>query len=374
MIPYGRQSLDEADVDAVTSVLRGDWLTAGPAVRDFEDAVAQRVGARFAVAYSSGTAGLHGAAAAAGLGPGDVVATPSLTFVASANCARYLGATVAFVDIEESTMLLDPSLVPAEADAVVAVHFAGLPLDLSRLERRPRVVIEDAAHALGAVGPLGPIGNCAASDMCVFSFHPVKPVTSAEGGIVTTNSPELAERLRRFRNHGMHGAGGSATEPWAYRIDEVAMNYRLSDVHAALGRSQLAKLDRFTQRREELARRYDEVFAGSSVQTPPAAPAGQVHSRHLYPVRVPNRLRVYEALRSADVGVQVHYVPVHHQPLYADAATTPLPITDAVYEGLLSLPLHPTLSDDDQDRVISLLRGVLEHSAPTGDDESTHGI
>jgi dTDP-4-amino-4,6-dideoxygalactose transaminase len=355
VIPYGRQCVDEDDVVAVTAVLRGDWLTSGPEVRAFEESVAERVGARFAVAYSSGTAGLHGATAAAGLGPGDLVATPSMTFVASANCARYVGAEVIFVDIEDATMNLDPALVPESADALVAVHYAGLPFDLSRLARRPRVVIEDAAHALGAIGPLGPIGNCAASDMCVFSFHPVKPVTSAEGGVVTTNSPELAERLRRFRNHGMHGAGESPEAPWAYRIDELAMNYRLSDLHAALGRSQMAKLDRFTERREQLARRYDEALADTGVRTPPAAPAGQVHARHLYPVRVPERLRVYRALRAADIGVQVHYVPVHHQPLYADVANRRLPVTDAVYEQLLSLPLHPGLTDRDQDQVLRVL-------------------
>lgn len=364
MIPYGRQSVDEDDVAAVAAVLHGDWLTAGPEVRAFEEAVAERVGAQFAVAFSSGTAGLHGATAAAGLGPRDLVATPSLTFVASANCARYVGAAVAFVDVEHATMNLDPALVPDSADALIAVHFAGLPFDLSRLARRPRVVIEDAAHALGAVGPLGPIGNCAASDMCVFSFHPVKPITSAEGGMVTTNSAELAERLRRFRNHGMHGAGESAEEPWAYRIDELAMNYRLSDLHAALGRSQMAKLDGFTERREELARRYDAALAATAVRTPPPAPEGQVHARHLYPVRVPDRRRVYDELRAASVGVQVHYVPVHHQPLYADVANTLLPATEAAYAGLLSLPLHPTLTDDEQDHVIRVLSSATDGLAP----------
>lgn len=352
VIPYGRQVVDEDDVAAVAAVLRGDWLTNGPSVRDFEAAVAERVGARFAVAYSSGTAGLHGAAAAAGLGPGDVVATPSLTFVASANCARLLGAKVAFVDVEADTLNLDPAAVPSGVDALVAVHFAGLPVDLSRLAHRPRIVIEDAAHALGAVGPLGPVGNCAASDMCVFSFHPVKPITSAEGGMVTTNSPELAERLRRFRNSGMHGAGEDPVAPWAYRVDTLGVNYRLSDLHAALGLSQLAKLERFTSRREQLARRYDAAFAGTAVVAPAGAPAGQVHARHLYPVRVPGRLATFRALRDAGIGVQVHYVPVHHQPLYADVAAE-LPVTDEVYAGLLSLPLHPALTDEEQDRVVA---------------------
>lgn len=359
VIPYGRQLLDENDVAAVTAVLRGDRLTGGPAVQEFEQAVAERVGARFAVAYSSGSAGLHGAAAAANLGPGDLVATPSLTFAASANCALHVGASVAFVDIEESTMNLDPATVPDDADALIAVHFAGLPFDLSRLRRRPRIVIEDAAHALGAVGPLGPIGNCAGSDMCVFSFHPTKPVTSAEGGMVTTNSPALAERLRRFRNHDLHGAGDSTEEPWAYRIEAPAMNYRLSDVHAALGLSQLGKLDTFTDHREHLATKYDHAFAGTPIVAPPGAPVGQRHARHLYPVRVPNRLASFRELRARGIGVQVHYVPLHHQPLYASIASDTLPATETVYGELLSLPMHAALDDDAQTATTAAVRAVV---------------
>jgi dTDP-4-amino-4,6-dideoxygalactose transaminase len=233
------------------------------------------------------------------------------------------------------------------------VHYAGLAVDLDRLPRRPRVVIEDAAHALGAVGPDGPIGNCANSDMCVFSFHPVKTITSGEGGMVTTNSSELAERLRRFRNHGMERVEGA--EPWRYEIAETGFNYRLSDVHAALGRRQLTKLDDFVSRREALAQRYDELLEDLAVITPPGAPAGQVHARHLYPVRVEDRGRVYAELRSAGVGVQVHYVPVHHQPLHAGVGHAGLPVTERVYSGLLSLPLFPTLTFDDQDRVVAAL-------------------
>ena len=355
MIPYGRQLVDEDDIAAVVEVLRGDWLTQGPAVEAFEEAFATVLEARFAVAFSSGTAALHGAASAAGLGPGDVVATPSLTFVASANCARYVGAEVAFVDVDADTLNLDAGSVPPGASALVAVHYAGLPLDLGRLDPRPRVVIEDAAHALGAVGPDGPVGNCARSDMCAFSLHPVKSITSAEGGMVTTNSAELAERLRTFRNHGMDHA--RAPEPWAYEIATTGFNYRLSDVHAALGRSQLGKLDGFVRTRNELADRYDSSLRDLPLTLPARAPDGQVHARHLYPVRVADRARVYRELRDAGVGVQVHYVPVHTQPRFAGEHV--LPVTERVAGELLSLPLHPRLTHRDQDQVVEGLAAAL---------------
>jgi perosamine synthetase len=357
VIPYGRQSVDEDDIAAVVEVLRSDWLTQGPTAPAFEDEIAERVGARFAVAFSSGTAGLHGAAAAAGLGPGDLVATPALTFAASANCARYVGAEVTFVDIDEATLNIDLSLVPAEATALVAVHYAGLPVDLSMLNPRPRIVIEDAAHALGAVGPHGPVGNCSHSDMCVFSFHPVKSITTGEGGVVTTNSPELADRLRRFRNHGIRRTGHE--DPWHYEISDTGFNYRLSDIHAALGRRQLTKLDDFVQRRVTLARRYDEMLEPLPVIRPPGPPTGGVHSRHLYPVRLADRRRVFEELRDAGVTTQVHYVPLHLQPLFAEAPRPALPITDRVYSGLLSLPLFPSLTSEQQEQVVSELRRAL---------------
>lgn len=355
MIPYGRQHVDEDDIAAVTAALRSSFLTGGPAVEAFERAVAERVEARHAVAFSSGTAGLHAAAAVSGLGPGDVVATPSLSFAASANCARYVGAEVTFVDIDEGTLNLDPEAVPP-VDALVAVHFAGLPVDLTRLAHRPRVVIEDAAHAFGAVGPDGPVGNCARSDLCVFSFHPVKTITSAEGGMVTTNSDELADRLRRFRNHGIDRS--APTDPWAYDIAEPGFNYRLSDVHAALGLSQLDKADRFVERRNELADRYDEALAELPVQLPPGAPRAWVHARHLYPLRVPHRREVYEALHASGVAVQVHYVPIHHLGRFA-ATGIDLPATERAGSSLLSLPLFPALGDDDQDRVIDAVRAAV---------------
>jgi perosamine synthetase len=268
VIPYSRQQVDEDDIAAVAAVLRGDWLTTGPAVTTFEDDLARAVGAKHAVAFTSGTAALHGATAAARLGPGDLVATSALSFAASASCARYVGADVTFVDIDPDTLNLDPAGVPAEADALVAVHFAGLPVDLGALPHRPRVVIEDAAHALGAATDDGPVGSCARSDMCVLSFHPVKAITTGEGGAVTTNDDDLADRLRVFRSHGIRHkpeVGG-----WYYEIEEIGFNYRLTDIQAVLGSSQLRKLDAFIDRRNEIAARYRELLADDeAIELPP---------------------------------------------------------------------------------------------------------
>ena len=352
MIPYGRQTVDEDDIAAVVEVLRGDWLTQGPSIDRFEEAIAARVGARHAVAFANGTAALHGACAAAGLGHGDVVATSTLSFVASANCARYVGADVTLLDVDPETLNIDPAAVPAGLDALVPVHYAGLPVDLSRLANRPRVVIEDAAHALGAHTPDGPVGNCAHSDMTCFSFHPVKPITTGEGGMVTTNDDHLAERLCRFRSHGTVRRPDVAG--WYYDVVEVGMNYRLSDLQAALGLSQLGKLERFVDRRREIAATYDEVFAGTAVRPAPRAGAGFRHGYHLYPVRVRNRREVYDALRAAGVAAQVHYVPIHHHPLYQREGVA-LPEADRAYEELLSLPMFPALTDVDQRYVIDEL-------------------
>ncbi len=355
-LPYGRQTIDDDDVEAVAATLRGDWLTQGPAIERFEHALAEHVGAEHAVAYANGTAALHGACAAAQLGPGQTSATSALSFVASANCARYLGAEVELIDIDPATLNLDTTAIPNDLDALVPVHYAGLPIDLAELSARPPVVIEDAAHALGAWTPDGPVGNCAYSDMTCFSFHPVKPVTTGEGGVVTTNNAELAERLRRFRSHGTirdETQGG-----WYYEVAELGMNYRLTDIQAALGLSQLGKLDHFIARRQAIAARYDELLAGFPIDLPPAAPSGYGHGYHIYPIRVDDRRGVYDRLHADGIAVQVHYVPIHHHPIYRDLAAQ-CPATDQAYARLLSLPVFPTMSDDDQDRVVIALERAL---------------
>ena len=358
MIPYGRQSVDDDDIAAVVQVLKGDWLTRGPAVEAFEQALAERVEARHAVAFANGTAALHGAVAVSGIGPGDRVATSALSFAASAACAAYVGATPVYVDVDPTTMNLDTDSVPDGIEALVVVHYAGLPVDLAALNHRPSVLIEDAAQALGATTPDGPVGNCARSDLTCFSFHPVKTITTGEGGAVTTNDDDLADRLRAFRHHGLRPAPEEG--PWATRIEEMGFNYRLTDLQAALGTSQLHKLGRFLDRREALARRYDEALADLDVVLPPAAPRGTVHGRHLYPVLVEHRAEVVADLHARDIGVQVHHVPIHHHPAYA-AGTTPedLPLTESLYAHVLSLPLFYDLTVDEQDTVVDALREVL---------------
>lgn len=358
MIPYGHQSVDDDDVAAVLAVLKGDWLTQGPAVEAFEAKLQAVTGATYAVAFANGTAALHAAVAAAHLGPGDAIATSALTFNADAACARYVGATPVLIDVDPATLNLDASRIP-DCDALIAVHFAGLPVDLTALPHRPRVLIEDASHAVGAVTPDGPVGGCQRSDMTTFSFHPVKTITTGEGGAVTTNDAELAGRLRRFRHHGItpHPEKGG----WHYDVSELGFNYRLTDLQAALGTSQLAKLDRFVSRRNELADRYRQLLADTDVELPPNAPAGYVHAYHLFPVRVPNRDDVYRRLRDEGVGVQVHYVPVYHHSMWADLGwrVEDFPQTEAVYREILSIPMFPDLTVDEQDRVVdALLRAV----------------
>lgn len=358
MIPYGHQSVSDDDVAAVVDVLGGEWLTQGPKVEEFEHKLAQKVGADHAVAFSSGTAALHAATSAGGLGPGDVVATSPLSFVASANCIRYVGAEPRFVDIDATTLNMDLAQVPERLDGLVAVHYAGLPIDLSQLHSRPRVIIEDACHALGAATPHGPVGACAQSDMCVFSFHPVKHITTCEGGAVTTNDVGLASSLRRFRNHGI--VSTPARGGWSYDVTELGYNYRLSDVHAALGGSQLGELDRFVARRTLLAERYRDLLCGTAIELPPVAPPGFTHAWHIFPVRVDRRRELYDGLRYAGVGVQVHYVPIYQHSIYASTRSDGgFPKTEAAYESLLTLPLWPGMSDLDQDFVVDRLLRIL---------------
>jgi UDP-4-amino-4,6-dideoxy-N-acetyl-beta-L-altrosamine transaminase len=359
VIPYGHQSINDDDIQAVVNVLKGEWLTQGPHIEEFEEALAARTECRYAVAFSSGTAALHAAAAVAGLGPGDAVATSALTFVASANCARFVGATPVLVDIDPETLNVDPGRIPANVKALVAVHFAGLPIDLGALRPRPPLVIEDASHALGATTPDGPVGNCAHSEMTVFSFHPVKAITMGEGGAVTTNDPTLADALRRFRSHGTVRL--PAEDPWRYDACELGYNYRLTDIQAALGTSQLSRLDAFLAKRHDLARRYRLALGAAPVRLPPEPRPGFSHAYHLFPVRLRERRRIFDAMRRAGIGVQVHYVPLYRHSSYATPELSPdrFPATEAAYGELLSLPLFPDLREAEQDFVIETLCELL---------------
>lgn len=359
MIPYGRQDIDEADIRAVEMVLRRDWLTTGPAIEAFEEALAEYVGAKHAVAFTSATAALHASCAASGLGPGDVVATSPLTFIASANCARYVGARPSLIDIDPDTLNLDVTKVAVGLDGLIPVHYAGLPVDLTGLANRPRVIVEDASHALGAADSNGRVGNCSHSDMCVFSFHPVKPITTGEGGAVTTNNDDLAEALRRFRSHGI--VRSTDANSWEYNAETIGYNYRMTDIQAALGLSQLHRLDSFIKRRNEIAERYREGLSELNITLPPAAPPSARHGYHLFAIQVSERERVFKELRSRGIGVQVHYVPVHHHGVSADIEIPPdgFPYADAVYAGLISIPIYAGLTDDQQDIVISALREIV---------------
>ena len=358
MISYGRQSISDDDIAAVVETLRGDWLTQGPIVERFEDAVAEYVGAKYAISFSNGTAALHGAVVAAGVETKDHVVTSPLTFMASANAARYVGARPELVDINPSTLNIDVERVPIDKP-VIPVHFAGLPVRLDLLHQENRVVIEDAAHALGAQTPYGPVGNCANSDMTCFSFHPVKPITTAEGGMVTTNNDELAKRLKEFRSHGI--VRRPEIDPWYYSINELGFNYRLTDLQSSLGISQLKKIDAFITRRNEIASRYRDLLKDSPVELPPEAPEGYLHGYHLFVIQVDDRRRIFDALRSAGIGVQVHYVPVHHHPISQDIELPlgGLPHCDRYYSRAISLPIYPDLTDDEQDFVVSTLHSNL---------------
>jgi perosamine synthetase len=368
VIPYGRQSVDEADIAAVVEVLRGDWLTQGPTVESFEAAVAERTGARHAVAFANGTAALHGACAVAELGPGSQVATSTLSFVASANCARYVGAEVVLLDIDPATLNVDPTHVPDGLDGLVAVHFAGLPVDLAQLAVRPRVVIEDAAHALGATYRGRPVG--ADADLAVFSFHPVKHATTGEGGAVTASDAGRAERARRFRNHGIASTPAERRD-WRYDMVDLGFNYRLTDLQCALGLSQLTRLPRALARREAIAVRYRAAFAGMAGLTLPVVAPDVRHAWHIFPVLLDlERLRadreaVFAALRAEGIGVNVHYVPVYWHSYYRERGYRRglCPVAERAYERLLTLPLFPTMSDGDADDVVTAVAKVLGHYA-----------
>ena len=380
-LPYGRQTIEDDDVAAVATALRADFLTTGPTVEAFETAFKHKVGAEHAIAVANGTATLHLAMLALGVGEGDVCIAPSVTFLATANCARYVGAEVVFADVDPDSGLMTPETL-AEAlrragdrrvKAVLPVHLRGDVCDLPGLRDLAAgagaVLVEDAPHALGSVatfdGVAHPVGDGAYSAFASFSFHPVKTLATGEGGMLTTNDAGLAARARSLRGHGMVRPVGA--EPWVYEMPELGFNYRIPDVLCALGISQLAKLDRFVARRRTLAALYAEKLA-------PLAPRVRLATRptwsdpalHLLTVLIDfealgtTRLAVVEALKAQGVGSQVHYIPVHTQPYYqARYDALDLPGSDAWYARCLTLPLYPTMADGDVERVVEALAGAL---------------
>jgi perosamine synthetase len=378
-LPYGRQWIDDDDIAAVVSVLRSDWLTQGPAVEAFEAALAESVSARYSVAFSNGTTALHAACAALGLGPGDEVVTTPITFTASANCVRYVGATPVLADVDPRTALLDPArfeeAIGPRTRAVVPVHYAGQPAAMREIHaiarRHGLAILEDAAHALGATYGGSPIGSGAFGDMAMFSFHPVKHVTTGEGGAITTNDEKLRDALRLFRSHGITRdpalLRSPSPGPWYQEQILLGHNFRLSDIQAALGRSQLGKLGRFVARRREIAARYDALFATVRGVAPLGRLPETEHAFHLYVVRIEfaalgkTRGQVMVALRDRGIGTQVHYVPVHMHPSYADRGWGPgsFPVAEAFYAEALSLPMFPAMQDADVDRVAAALVEVL---------------
>ncbi len=366
MIPYGKQTLDADDIEAVVSVLRSDYLTTGPLVERFEQAFARAVGAPHAVAVSSGTAALHCAVAALGIGPGDEVIVPPMTFAATANCVVYQNGVPIFADVDPDTLLISPEAVEAcitaRTRAVIAVDYAGQPCDYQTLDeicrRKGIALAADACHSLGASQDARPAGSLA--DLTAFSFHPVKPITTGEGGMVTTGDPAMAAALRTIRNHGISVDHRQRSEQhsWVYEITRTGFNYRLSDIHCALGLSQLAKLEAFTERRTRIAARYREAFAASSVE-PLALRPGASHSYHLFVVRLPagmDRTAAFKRLHAAGIGVNVHYIPVYLHPLYKKLfgyGPGLCPQAEAAYERILSLPIFPSMTDQQVETVIT---------------------
>ena len=384
MIHYGRQDVNEADIEAVTAVLRSDFLTQGPAIERFEWVVADYCGAKYAVAVSNATSALHIACLAAGLGSGDILWTSPITFVASANCGRYCGAAVDFVDIDEKTYnmsadALEDKLRQAKKEhrlpkIVVPVHLAGQSCDMKRIhalsEEYGFTVLEDASHGVGADYLATKVGSCAFSDMAVFSFHPVKIITTGEGGMVLTNDEDLYERLILFRSHGItrdpkkmtHEADG----PWYYQQISLGFNYRMTDIQAALGASQMMRLDAFVDRRRALAARYDELLKDLPLVTPYVL-EGANPSWHIYIVRVDfsrlakTKKQVFEEMKAQGFALNLHYIPVHKQPYYQALGhrTGDFPASEKYYEEAFTLPLYVGLTEKEQQRAVESLQRIL---------------
>lgn len=376
LLPYGRQTVDQDDIQAVINVLRGDWLTTGPAVVGFERAVAQYAGAQEAIAVNSGTAALHAAAFAAGIGPGDEAIVPAITFAASANCVLYMGGQPVFADVLPGTLNIDPADVERKitprTKAIIPVDYTGQPCNHAAIramaDQHHLTVIEDAAHALGATYRGRRVG--ALHELTTFSFHPVKHITTGEGGMITTNDSTLAARMRAFRTHGITADFRQRAEAgsWVYEMIDLGYNYRLPDLNCALGLSQLKKLDTWLARRREIAARYQRAFAElPAIELLETAPETEP-AWHLFVIKLNlERLRVgrkeiFAALRAENIGVNVHYIPVYWHPYYQQLGYKRglCPVAEAVYERLITLPMFSGMTDQDVEDVIAAVRKVIE--------------
>ena len=385
MIPYGRQDINQSDIDAVVNVLRSDFLTQGPVVPAFENAVTMHCGVRHAVAVNSATSALHIACLALGVGNGDLVWTSPITFVASANCARYCGADVDFVDIDPLTYNMSVEYLRAKLEAaqkigklpkvVIPVHLCGQSCDMATIHALSQKygfkIIEDASHSIGGTYRGEPVGNCRFSDITVFSFHPVKIITTGEGGMVLTNDDKLASHMARLRTHGITRDPAEMTHapdgPWYYQQLELGLNYRLTDIHAALGLSQMKRLEEFVETRNQIANRYTKVLAHLPV-TVQLQPLDVYSAFHLYVIRLrlpktkKTHREVFEALRAVGIGVNLHYIPVYRQPYYAQMGFNPshFPESERYYADAISIPMYSGITEDQQDRVVAALRKAIE--------------
>ena len=373
MIPYGKQTIEQDDIQAVVDVLKSDFLTTGPKIAEFEQTVADYVGAKYAVAISNGTSALHAACFAAGIGPGDEVITTPLTFAASANCVLYCGGTPVFADVDPKTYNIDPDdirrKITDRTKAIIAVHLAGQPCDMDAIHSIARehglIVIEDGAHALGSVYKGKKVGSL--SDMTTFSFHPVKPITTGEGGMIVTDNEDFYKKMVLFRSHGITRDDSMMTRndgPWFYQQFDLGYNYRITDIQCAFGCSQMKKLDRFLARRKEIVARYNEAFADCDNIITPYQLSDTESGWHLYIVQVKNcdRRQVFEAMREKGIGVNVHYIPVYMHPYYQEHGYENVHCANAeeIYSHIISLPLYPGLTSEQQDYVIDTLKSLCE--------------
>ena len=385
MIPYGRQDINQADIDAVVNVLRSDFLTQGSVVPAFENAVAMHCGVRHAVAVNSATSALHIACLALGVANGDIVWTSPITFVASANCARYCGADVDFVDIDPITYNMSVECLRSKLEGaqkigklpkvVIPVHLCGQSCDMAAIHALGQQygfkIIEDASHAIGGTYRGKPVGNCRFSDITVFSFHPVKIITTGEGGMAVTNDDKLASHMARLRTHGITRDPAEMTHepdgPWYYQQLELGLNYRLTDIHAALGLSQMKRLEEFVETRNQIANRYTKMLANLPV-TVQLQPSDVYSAFHLYVIRLrlpkikKSHREVFEALRATGFGVNLHYIPVYRQPYYGRMGFNPLnfPESEGYYAEAISIPMYSGITEDQQDRVVTALRKAIE--------------